>query len=869
MSSCSPLIGSATSAAESPGAPCDFGVLDAVTQGVIVFDEGGATAPLRFANEGMTALVGLERDRLLAGGARSFLDELDAGRLCKAVARTLADGEAECRDLRVRSASAEHLVLDVHLRRLDGHRQALGTFVVAPRMDMTDPAGVRSEAPYRTLVDYSYNVTLVTDVAGTISFLSGNIEREIGYMPEDLLGRNAFELIHPDDREAAAERFRDHVVNDVGVRGRASELRVRHRDGRWLWLEARTVNCLDVPGIGGLITQMHRIDARKAAEAELSRMRGMVAAAVGVARVAAWEYDVGADHVAWLNDEYFRLIGEDPELGRSRHRRYRSGIVDEDWPAVERALSRCIKDDAEVLECEYRIRTPGGDSRWLLDLGRVIARDETGRPTRLSGVTIDIDSRKRVEVALRDSERRFETVLWGSDIAFWVMNETGEVLEVSAQFQALTGIDPETATTGELKRRFLERVHPDDRGLLAEQMMVLRRGDSSVVEVEHRFRSSTGSWQWLYSRGRVIEGGAAGRPRRLAGIIMDVTARREVEEHHHMLASILQALAEGVLVCDGTGTVTYCNAAAAVMLGRDPAAIVGDHVAVLLPATASDWQWSEPFNGAVMSADGLPHRMEITLHRRDGPTILVSAAVTLSQFHGAARWVVVLQNVTTQRRLEREIIDVANREQERIGRDLHDGLGQELTGIALMLGGLANRLQREFPAARSGVDEIIGLVAQAVQSTRTLARGLSPVGIERAGIVSALRDLARRSRELLRLNVRVRSRVQPGVDLDPSVATQLYRVAQEAITNVVRHAQARNATLSFKLDDQALVLSVTDDGCGIAPDALGGSGLGLKIIAYRARMIGGTASCERRADGGTRVMVRVSRRAAADAMLDA
>jgi signal transduction histidine kinase len=94
-------------------------------------------------------------------------------------------------------------------------------------------------------------------------------------------------------------------------------------------------------------------------------------------------------------------------------------------------------------------------------------------------------------------------------------------------------------------------------------------------------------------------------------------------------------------------------------------------------------------------------------------------------------------------------------------------------------------------------------------------------------------------------------------------------VAQEALTNVVRHAQATSATLSFKLSDDALVLSVTDDGRGIAPDALTGAGLGLKIIAYRARMIGGTASCERRPNGGTRVMVRVSRRGAADAMLGA
>jgi len=101
--------------------------------------------------------------------------------------------------------------------------------------------------------------------------------------------------------------------------------------------------------------------------------------------------------------------------------------------------------------------------------------------------------------------------------------------------------------------------------------------------------------------------------------------------------------------------------------------------------------------------------------------------------------------------------------------------------------------------------------------------------------------------------------VRPGADLDAVMATQLYRVAQEALTNVVRHAGATRATLSCRLTDHMIVLSVSDDGVGISPGALTGPGLGLKIIAYRARMIGGMATCERRPRGGTRVVVRVRR----------
>ena len=764
-------------------------------------------------------------------------------------------------EVRIRHQRGSYRSMEIQVRDLR-HDAAVNGIVchlhdVTERRRAEDAITAR-EALLRSLSDYSYNITLVMDVAGTIRFVSGNAEREIGYRPDDLLGCNAFDYIHPDDRATAADRIRDHIENLPAARGRTLELRIRHQDGRWVWLEARTVNCNGVPGIDGLMTQMHGIDARKAVEAEMSRMRALVTSAVGVARVGAWEYDVQADRVEWLNDEYFRIVGEDPVTGRIAHRHCRAGILDEDWPAMEAALTACLTGQTELFECEYRVCTAGGEDRWLLDRGRVIARDGTGRSTRMGGVTLDIDERKRAEIALRESERRFETVLWSSGIAFWITDADVNILEVSAQFETVTRSrvgQPGVRTA----RQLLDHIHPEDREAFARQVAAHLRGEADDIDIELRFRGDDGRWSWLHNRGRAIEHDDAGRATRLAGTVMDVTSRREVEEHHRMQASMLQALSEGVLVCDDVGRVTYGNAAASMMLGLDPTQLIGQRIEVLLPPAHGDWRWSEPFNGGVMSADGHPHRLETTIRQRDGSTLLVSAAVALSQFLGAPRWVVVLQNVTTQRRLERELIEVANREQERIGRDLHDGLGQELTGIALMLGGLASRVERELPAARPDVDEILDLVAQAVQSTRTLARGLSPVAIERAGLVSALRDLAARSREIMGLDVRVRSLVRPGAELDAVMATQLYRVAQEALTNVVRHAGATSATLSFKLTERMIVLSVSDDGAGVTPEALAGPGLGLKIIAYRARMMGGMALCERRPCGGTRVVVRVRR----------
>src|SRR5215475_13241211 len=133
---------------------------------------------------------------------------------------------------------------------------------------------------------------------------------------------------------------------------------------------------------------------------------------------------------------------------------------------------------------------------------------------------------------------------------------------------------------------------------------------------------------------------------------------------------------------------------------------------------------------------------------------------------------------------EREIIEIAQREQQRIGNDLHDGLGQDLTGIALMLRGVAAQLRKEGSAARLEVEEVIGLVNNAIESTRSLARGLSPVSGERGGLAAALQTLAARASERYGVHVDFNAGFDEPLRLSETSATHVYRIVQEALTNV-------------------------------------------------------------------------------------
>jgi hypothetical protein len=215
----------------------------------------------------------------------------------------------------------------------------------------------------------------------------------------------------------------------------------------------------------------------------------------------------------------------------------------------------------------------------------------------------------------------------------------------------------------------------------------------------------------------------------------------------------------------------------------------------------------------------------------------------------------VTRDVTRERTIAREIIEAANRERERIGHDLHDGLGQELTGISLMLKGLMGRMGAEQGALRRELGEVLDLVNGALRATRTLARGLSPVAIERGGLAEGVRALVERARETSRLRTRLVVRQSGEPKLRPPVAMHLYRMAQESIGNAIRHAGATRIDVSLQLAPDRVRLRIADNGKGLPQSLDESQGLGLRIMEYRAQLIGADIELGRRPAGGTAIVV--------------
>jgi signal transduction histidine kinase len=229
----------------------------------------------------------------------------------------------------------------------------------------------------------------------------------------------------------------------------------------------------------------------------------------------------------------------------------------------------------------------------------------------------------------------------------------------------------------------------------------------------------------------------------------------------------------------------------------------------------------------------------------------------------AARTASLEAALATQAALRRELIEVGARERTAVGRELHDGLCQHLTATAMAAQVLADRLAAQRVPAAGDARAIVGLMQEGITQSRQLASGLllEAIAPERlAGQLQALADHASRQSGVA-CRLEVTGEPQPP---DAASAAQLFRIAQEAVRNAVRHAQATRITIALAGDGRELTLAVTDNGAGLPPAQQRDSGMGLEIMAHRARSIGGALQITTLAGGGTRVTCRLPSAAGAD-----
>ena len=322
-----------------------------------------------------------------------------------------------------------------------------------------------------------------------------------------------------------------------------------------------------------------------------------------------------------------------------------------------------------------------------------------------------------------------------------------------------------------------------------------------------------------------------------------------------LLAGLVESSNDAIYSRDLEGRVTSWNRAAERIFGYRAEELLGRSTAPLVPADRKDELYQ--LMGQVRRGERIDHLETVRLHK-DGHPLHVSLSV--SPIRGARGRVIgsstIVRDITVERKLEAEVLDSAERERSRLGRDLHDGLCQQLGGMELLGRSLARALrQRSLPESRQA-----GLLVRQIRATigqvRSLARGLTPMFSDPGGLMFALEEMASTTRTLTAIRCRLICE-EPVLVNNLSSAVHLFRIAQEAVGNATRHARPRRIEIRLSKEDGHVRLEIWNDGRPLPSPGSHSIGLGRRIMAYRARLLGGTVALEPAVPVGTRLVCRV------------
>jgi PAS domain S-box-containing protein len=333
-----------------------------------------------------------------------------------------------------------------------------------------------------------------------------------------------------------------------------------------------------------------------------------------------------------------------------------------------------------------------------------------------------------------------------------------------------------------------------------------------------------------------------GRPWFIHGVAFDISDLKrvdeELQEERNFVSAILDTVGALVVVLDDEGRIRRFNPACELTTGYSMQEVQGNCLWDLFLVAEEADRFKTAFEQ--LRTDLLPRNYQNCWVTRHGDQRLIAWTSTLLPGNSDTSNYIIATgiDITERKHLEKAILDISAREQRRIGQDLHDGLGQHLTGIAFMAKVHEARLAEQNKSEADEAAKIVKLVNEAIHKSRELARGLLPVVSDSQGLMSALQLWATEVEDLFGVSCRFQCE-RPVLIHDDSIATHLYHIAQEAVNNAIKHGNAQKILIHLSAEQGQGTLAIKDDGKGIAENPSGTQGMGLHIMNYRAGMIGG------------------------------
>jgi len=700
-----------------------------------------------------------------------------------------------------------------------------------------------SEARFRMIADYTFDWESFRDWEGRLLYVNPSFERITGYRTDDYLtGKICFDDLFDDGKEREeADSFLQSALQGQIVDNK--ELHLRRKDGRQSYISVSSQPVVDTSGERiGIRSSIREITKLKQAEEALRESE------TWLKLISETSTDfilmIDTDGVVKYINRTLTGLPREEIIGSS----FFSYIPDHYQDTVKACFSRVL---ATGKNDQYETTYPLKDGTILNFEARVapVFRDE-----KIVSFTIssnDITARRRIEQALRESETRYRALVEQADDHIFLVDTDLKIVSINPSAAGVLGKRVDAIigqTIIDLFPPEFARRYTDNLG------KVFKTG--SGFEIEGTMPTDTGE-AWISTRLSPIKN-QQGSTVFVLGVSRNISDRKQIDtilkNSEAQYRTTINAMPDAIHVVDETLVIilvnqTFLDWLRELKLDDD---ILGKTVIEAFPFLEKGVmnEYSRIFEtGRVLVT-------EETVNIEGRSLIVETRKVPIFEGGTVRRVITIISDITTRRCLENEILGVSAREQRRIGQDLHDGLGQQLTGISYLTKALEHKLSQAGAPEASEASRLSELVKQTVAQTRALARGLCPVDMDEMGLLTSLEKLAEQTTDIYSTSCQLTFEGDIRIG-DTDLATHLYRIAQEAVTNAIKHGQARQITIHLNGEETTITLTVTDDGLGFAHVSPGPGGLGVKIMQYRANVIGGTFAITSPEEGGTVVSCNI------------
>ncbi len=797
-------------------------------------------------------------------------------------------------------------------------RDAMDRIIGASKIarDITEHKCAAEDLEQRArLLNQAFGPIFVWEFGGGILSWNEGARKLYGFNAAEALGKISHELLQtvfPAGRSASEAALREYGHWE-------GELRHLTKDGRWVTVDSR-MSLVQLPDRPEQVLEANRdITEHRRAEEQLRERERMLRQSERMAHVGSWELDLEdptdlrRGTLRW-SDECYRIFGYEPGQVAVTNELFIQAVHPDDRDSVMAAADRALRETGPY-SIEHRIARPDGTERVVSECGEIIA-DSAGRPIRMLGSCQDITDRKRIEEDLHYQLRLNRTITDKAGESIFLTDEEGRLLFMNEEAKQVFGFTFEELS-GTVLHDAIHHHYPDGRPFPWEECPSSKVGQIEEVVRNHEdvFFRKDGSTVDAVCASAALE--LDGKRIGVVFILHDITERKRSEAVLQRYANRLEHLREIDRAILSSRSPREIAEAALGQLARlvpywTGGIAVYDFEREEIEVIASDGllrQWHPPgtrFHDDLsdrpeidalrqgeasmaedvrkmemtrplmeaLRAEGMRSYVLLPLREGDrlvGSLFLVSdrpAAFSTAQLEVARevadhlaiaiRQALLLDEVrAAKERLEalsRQLIRAQEEEQRRIARELHDEVGQSLTAVKIGL----NRLARDpsGPDIGSRLSDAAAMTDQALEQVRDLSRLLRPALLDDLGLAEALRALAENLAE--RTGLAAEAEVDEIGPVDPEMETACYRIAQEALTNAIKHAGATRLHVAWHRVGDELELVVEDDGTGFdvaaaTARAVRGSSLGILSLQERAMLVGGRTEIAARPGGGTRV----------------